>query len=336
MKLIIIAILITFVNIFLVSSSKAQENGVKTIESIIIEYEDIRSELLDSLDVINNKIDSLNNKIIQKRFESQDNAESKKFEINSDARIYEAKSVNSNIIGSLKIGDEVAVINVDGTHFVEIIHRGIRGYIMKRHFKDQFAIDDILRSYRHEELKHEQYIDSLIGDIERNKRWVATITANIRNIASTNSEVIDQMEKGDVVFVQEINNNWYKIYYFENPHMKRRIESEDDISQRYKSGWIHNSIVAEDYVEPLTRDDIRRNSFVSNNPDLRDELRRNILNGKVSIGMSREMVRASWGEPREVNRTVTSNSVNEQWVYGTIYNRQYLYFRNGIMHTFQD
>lgn len=80
----------------------------------------------------------------------------------------------------------------------------------------------------------------------------------------------------------------------------------------------------------------RRKRFINNNPNLSASIRNQILNGQISIGMSREMAEASWGKPRDINRTVTSTMVREQWVYGTISNRRYLYFRNGILDSFQD
>ena len=53
---------------------------------------------------------------------------------------------------------------------------------------------------------------------------------------------------------------------------------------------------------------------------------------EVYIGMTKEMVLTSWGEPKDINRTVTEWGVHEQWVYGS----QYLYFDNGELTTFQD
>jgi hypothetical protein len=44
------------------------------------------------------------------------------------------------------------------------------------------------------------------------------------------------------------------------------------------------------------------------------------------------MVLISWGQPRNINRTVTSWGVNEQWVY----TNKNLYFENGVLSAFQD
>lgn len=52
----------------------------------------------------------------------------------------------------------------------------------------------------------------------------------------------------------------------------------------------------------------------------------------VSIGMSKEQVRMSWGEPEDVNSTTTALGRTEQWVYP---GSKYLYFRDGKLTTIQ-
>jgi len=39
-----------------------------------------------------------------------------------------------------------------------------------------------------------------------------------------------------------------------------------------------------------------------------------------------------WGKPEKINRTITQYSEREQWVYGQ---GQYLYFKDGILTSFQ-
>lgn len=59
---------------------------------------------------------------------------------------------------------------------------------------------------------------------------------------------------------------------------------------------------------------------------------RTIVDGKIRVGMTREMVRAAWGSPEHVNTTVYKSGVHEQWVYGS---GQYVYFENGEMTSLQ-
>ena len=55
--------------------------------------------------------------------------------------------------------------------------------------------------------------------------------------------------------------------------------------------------------------------------------------GPITIGMTAAQALASChGKPERVNRTVTGNSVHEQWVYGSVY----VYLRDGVVISFQD
>lgn len=58
-----------------------------------------------------------------------------------------------------------------------------------------------------------------------------------------------------------------------------------------------------------------------------------IAEGRIKIGMTKEMCIYAWGKPTDINRTITRNTVREQWVYdlGT-----YLYFENDKLVTIQD
>ena len=58
-----------------------------------------------------------------------------------------------------------------------------------------------------------------------------------------------------------------------------------------------------------------------------------IINPKVWIGMTKEMAKLSWGEPSDINKTITAEAVREQWVYGS---GSYLYFTNNKLTTIQN
>lgn len=54
--------------------------------------------------------------------------------------------------------------------------------------------------------------------------------------------------------------------------------------------------------------------------------------GYYWIGMTRELATISLGSPNDINRTVGSWGVHEQWVYYNLY----LYFENGILTSYQN
>jgi len=59
-----------------------------------------------------------------------------------------------------------------------------------------------------------------------------------------------------------------------------------------------------------------------------------VMNSKVEIGMSKEMVIMAIGNPDDKNKTTTANGVNEQWVYDLL--KKYIYFDNGTVTAIQD
>ena len=58
-----------------------------------------------------------------------------------------------------------------------------------------------------------------------------------------------------------------------------------------------------------------------------------ILQGKIRIGMTKNMCLDSWGSPSDINKTIGSFGVHEQWVYGL---GSYVYFENGVITTIQN
>lgn len=58
-----------------------------------------------------------------------------------------------------------------------------------------------------------------------------------------------------------------------------------------------------------------------------------ILVGKIWIGMTKEMLIDSRGYPSDINRSVGSYGVHEQWVYE---DSVYIYLENGVLTSWQD
>lgn len=58
-----------------------------------------------------------------------------------------------------------------------------------------------------------------------------------------------------------------------------------------------------------------------------------MMDGYVRIGWTKEMCIESWGEPNGINKTTNKYSVSEQWVYE---GGSYLYFENGKLVTIQN
>lgn len=59
---------------------------------------------------------------------------------------------------------------------------------------------------------------------------------------------------------------------------------------------------------------------------------KDIVEGYVRIGWSKEKCRMSWGDPRDINKTIGSWGTHEQWCYYS----SYLYFDNGKLTSIQN
>ncbi len=63
------------------------------------------------------------------------------------------------------------------------------------------------------------------------------------------------------------------------------------------------------------------------NPDQQETIKKQ----RIQLGMTPCMAIAAWGRPDDINRSVGSFGVHEQWVYPA----NYLYFQDGVLTSFQ-
>ncbi|EPE9899418.1 hypothetical protein ACSN7Q_000534 [Flavobacterium psychrophilum] len=88
----------------------------------------------------------------------------------------------------------------------------------------------------------------------------------------------------------------------------------DGVYGKYRKGMVYTNEEADNYIKKF--------GTITFNE---------ILQGKVNIGMTKEMCRLSFGMPKSINETLTAEKKSEQWVYKD----KYLYFDNGILTTIQ-
>jgi hypothetical protein len=58
-----------------------------------------------------------------------------------------------------------------------------------------------------------------------------------------------------------------------------------------------------------------------------------VAKGLIWIGMTEQMLIDSWGQPEDINTTVTRYVKRKQYVYGS---RQYVYVENGVVDAWQN
>lgn len=104
----------------------------------------------------------------------------------------------------------------------------------------------------------------------------------------------------------------------------------------YKNPLTFGPITTEDwkYIENEYRGNLANMERIAIGEKERKERIESARGKNPTLGMTYDEVKASlWGEPVDVNRTVTQYGTHEQWVYG---NGQYLYFDDGVLTSFQD
>lgn len=98
--------------------------------------------------------------------------------------------------------------------------------------------------------------------------------------------------------------------------------------------WISSSSKKRAEEEAKLAEEIKR--YFENNPD-RLRFRSAVEEGKAAIGMTAQEAEWAWGKPNDINRSVYTWGVHEQWVYrGANYRNSYLYFENGVLKSMQN
>lgn len=328
--------------------SNLSAQSIQELQDEVKSYEALKTSLNDSLARVEAKIDSLQEIIDQLNFESLSEG-GREIYLKPNTRIYEGDHVTTPVIAELPEGGTAILVQLGEYNYTKVNYQGSEGFVPNWNIEEES--EALLRAeaerVESERRAEAERINNLISSVEDDKRWIQTNSANLRDGPSTNNEIIDRFERGKEVYVQTTQGNWLQIKYLEQNRDRELIQDETDLESVYKSGWLHESLLSDQYVEPISwleRRQIeeeektrqRRTQFVNNNPGLSEANKERILNGNISIGMTKDMVRASWGEPNDINRTLRANYTREQWIYGRTSNRKYIYFENDILTTIQD
>ncbi len=146
------------------------------------------------------------------------------------------------------------------------------------------------------------YLD--FADPETALRWVKTYRANLREKPSKQSKVLFTLEKGDSVEAELQRKKWVKVTY---THSESDLYSFEEGKETI-AGWIFAGLLSENKVQPLSfyeeeqiADQRRREANLKSHPEWPKRFREAIREGKIMIGMTKEMVEAAWGYPSDTN-----------------------------------
>jgi hypothetical protein len=328
-KTILFIILIFFIQVY------AQENKIKNplIEKLISQIDSLKSlntYYLKQLSYIKIQIDSI--KDLRNTLElsqlSNKSFYSKTF---FKCKLKISPGFGGDVILEIPIGEQVKVLDYEEkSGSWKILYNNKVGYIYDidlEESKEKKALKAFYELQKKDEIQEQK---EKIQEIESNPAWIKSLTANIRFHSNTNSKIVEKLRQGTKVYIQEQKNNWTKILF----DKKSDIYS---IKKFYKNGWIHSSLLSYKEIKQLSENDFRRREFIKSHPNLSNRFKKAIREGTIVLGMSKDMVIASWGNPTDINRTVYTWGVKEQWIYGVdIGSRTYFYFENGILKSWQD
>lgn len=150
----------------------------------------------------------------------------------------------------------------------------------------------------------------------------------------------------DISFIESKDSYYLKCFYFlKNGDREVKIDLESGLIEDY---FILETEFIKQELEKKKKEEERKKEAEERKK--REELERAkfkkdciakwgqkmggyIADGKVILGMNKEMCIAAWGHPININRTIVKGLTSEQWVYGW---GTYLYFDNGVLSAIQD
>ena len=207
-------------------------------------------------------------------------------------------------------------------------YQGQKGYVNELHVDSKDAMD--LLETLEDELVFmlEQRQDS----IEATTKWINEFKISVFSAPDKKSQVITELYQGEEVYPQVNENGWVHILFNNYRWGLDRWNDVESFDSSYTEGWITGDLLSDEFVKSLSEQQKRRKQFILDNPRIKKKYKAAIQSGSFMLGMTDDMVVASIGYPNDINRTVGSWGVHEQWVYYSMY----LYFENGKLTSWQD
>jgi hypothetical protein len=151
-----------------------------------------------------------------------------------------------------------------------------------------------------------------------NPVWADVQQVEIREEPQLDSHVLWPAPLGHALYSQQEEDEWIRVAFAERP-----IDRLEDL----RKGWVPKSAISR---EQPTRDTVRRKRFIGSTP-VPNQMRQLIMVGKIKLGMTPDMVRASWGQPR---KSIPGSAGQEEWRYGE--SGPSLTFRDGRLLAWED
>lgn len=125
------------------------------------------------------------------------------------------------------------------------------------------------------------------------------------------------------------------ITYPQQTYSPSSYDLEEDLNRRIKRATELGE------QKRLSRAEELRNDKELQSKNWSEEVKQAIINSDIAIGMTKEQVIYSWGHPIDINKSVGSWGVHEQWKYGEAFmpyrpKDTYLHFENGTLASYSN
>lgn len=161
---------------------------------------------------------------------------------------------------------------------------------------------------------------------------------SLQTANKTLQEELDAYKYSPAKLLADIRQYYAKKDYFnvkENMYLLQKYHPDAseyaDANKIYKQA-LKDEEVEEKRAEAKRRAEMKPVERIMEKYDCSQDMAESILKRRVKIGMTRDMARAAWGRPSDINRTVGTFGVHEQWCYDGCY----LYFEDGILTSWQN
>lgn len=167
---------------------------------------------------------------------------------------------------------------------------------------------------------------------------IAGLEARIDSLQTANKslqEELDAYKYSPAKLLSDIRQYYTQKDYFnvkENMYMFEKYHPE---AQEYaEANKIYKKALKEEEAEEKrARAKMKPVERIMEKYDCSQDMAESILKRQVKMGMTQDMARAAWGRPYDINRSVGSYGVHEQWCYS---GGCYLYFEDGILTSWQN
>ena len=238
---------------------------------------------------------------------------------------FEHPTYDSSSVAEVEAGAILQGTGSETEHWYEVqLPSGSRGYVSKlwvvvqmstRERPPKFEAGLVPKKLLEESSKSDSPLPFDLTD----PVWADEQQLEIHQKPEPDSPALWQAPLGYALYSQQEEDDWIRVAFTQNP--------TDGLQHlKLEEGWVPKSTIS---AEQPTQDTVRKRRFIDSNP-VPGQMRQLIMAGKIKLGMTPDMIRASWGEPP---KSISGRDGGEEWRYS---DGPTLIFRDGRLSAWKD